>query len=115
MLKYLGNIENFDENIIQIEELKTEFKLYIEPAFIDLHYHDTAKLTLQDKAFLIYAIAKGMEKDLVAKKHKELILLTWKRIQAELLEKDVISSLDIATSGAILIAGKEVFEILNVE
>ena len=106
-------IENFDEVIIKIEEFKEKFKKNLETAVIDLENYDASKLTLRGKAFLIYALAKSMRKDLLDKKYKDLVIQSWKRLHVELLEKDTISNLDIATSGAILLAGKEVFEILN--
>ncbi|MBC8757456.1 BNR-4 repeat-containing protein [Kordia sp. YSTF-M3] len=111
----IRTILNFEENMLEIEAFKEKFKLNIKWAIIELENYDTSKVSLQDKAFLIYALAQGIREDLADIKHKDLIIQSWKRLQAELLEKNTISKLDTATSGAILIAGKEILQMINVE
>ncbi len=106
-------IRNFEENIPNFEAFKEKCKLIFKTAVMEMFYYDVSKLTLQDKAFLIYVLAEAMRNDLVDQKHKDLVIQSWKRLQVELLEKGTISKLDTATSGAILLAGKEVFQILN--
>lgn len=109
----IRTILNFEENILEIEAFKERFKLDIKSAVIELVHHDMSKLSLQEKAFLIYALAQGIQQGLADQKHTDLVIQSWKRLHVELLEKNTISSLDTATSGAILIAGKEIFQLLN--
>lgn len=109
-------IEKFEQTIVAIDDIKAKIRENTDMFIKELQSDDDNYHTvLRTKALTIYSVAKGIEHGLFDKKYEKDILIAWKKLQAKLLKKDVITSLDNWSSGAILIAGKEVLEILNVK
>ncbi|WP_420573870.1 BNR-4 repeat-containing protein [Kordia sp.] len=109
-------IEKFDQTIVSINEIKAKIRENTDFFIKNLQskeddYHEV----LLSKALVIYSVTKGIQLGLFDEKYEKAIIIAWKDLQLKLLEKDVISSLDNWTSGAILLAGKEVLGILNAE
>ncbi|QHI35565.1 hypothetical protein IMCC3317_09110 [Kordia antarctica] len=106
-------IEKFEQTIVAIDEFKKIYKTSVNLMIQEFNFEPFTELNLRRKALLIYSFAAGIRNGLIDKKHQETVLDAWKKLQLQVLKKGVITSLDVATSGAILIAGKEVFEIIN--
>ncbi|WP_430408910.1 BNR-4 repeat-containing protein [Kordia sp.] len=105
-------IEKFDKEILAINELKKgttkETALFLEA----LNSYYVGK-TVRTKALMIYSVAAGIRNNLFDKKYIKDVKKQWGMLQQELIEKNLIRKLDVETNGAILLAGKEIFEILN--
>jgi hypothetical protein len=109
----IRTIRDFEQNIMDINTLRQEYTKVATVTGNDLNSNSFLEKSIQEKALLIYNIAAGMREGLVDKKYEPVVLTAWKNLQKQLLKKDAIISLEVPTSGAILIAGKEIFTILN--
>lgn len=107
-------IEKYNEQILNIDQLKDDCTKNTELFLEVLKVHYDVK-TLRVRAFLIYSVAAGIRNDIFDKKYTQDVLKEWKILQNELLNDYDLKKLNTETSGAILLAGKEVFEILNIE
>ena len=105
-------IEKFDEYITDIDKLKSKI-IENSDLFIKEFKTDDPNLSIATKALLIYGISTGIRNGIFDKKYKKDVMSAWRKLQAKLLEKNSISSLDNWTCGAILIAGKEVLGMLD--
>jgi rhamnogalacturonyl hydrolase YesR len=109
-------IEKFEQTIIAIDEIKAKIKKNTGMFIKELRSEDDNYHTvLITKALTIYSVAKGIEHGLFDKKYEKDIIIAWEKLQKKILKEDVMYSLDNWTSGALLLAGKEVSEILNVK
>ncbi|AXG71602.1 BNR repeat-containing family member [Kordia sp. SMS9] len=109
-------LRNFESTILELAPLKKQFVAMSQRVADELNSETfkTERFTRQ-KFLLIYGLAAGINDGLIDKKYTENVLKAWKESQSEIFKKGSISIRHIETSGAILLAGKEVFEILNVK
>ncbi len=105
-------IEEFSEEILTIEELKKNTTKAIDVFLEALHARYVRK-TEQVNALMIYSVAAGMRNGIFDKKYTGDVLKDWEQLQLKLIEDDHFKNLETETCAAILLAGKEVFEILN--
>lgn len=108
----IRSVEKFDQNITEIDSLKENIRKFEDIFVFELKREDDAT-TITRKALLIYSVAAGIRNGLFDKKYEKEVIASWKILQAKLLKKDAINSLDNVTCGAILLAGKEVLGILK--
>ncbi|WP_298511627.1 BNR-4 repeat-containing protein [uncultured Kordia sp.] len=107
-------IRNFNESITAIEALKKEFTRIVDALLInEIESASFIDEIPENKAFVIYCFAAGMNDGLVDKKYTDIVLKTWKQLQEKLLENDQFKKLDVETNAAILLAGKEIYTILK--
>lgn len=105
--KYKGQILNID----QLRESCTKnTELFLEVLMV--HY-DVKPLKV--RAFMIYSVAAGIRNGVFDKKYTQDVLNKWKILQNELLTEYDLKKISTETRGAILLAGKEIYQILNSE
>jgi len=106
-------IRNFEPYILEIEQLKSDYLKISEVVLNDMNSKAFQERFFEQKLLLIYSVAAGINDGLIDKKHEQVVITAWKNLQEEVVKKEVIISLDSSTSGAILLAGKEIFQLLN--
>ncbi|WP_046755765.1 BNR-4 repeat-containing protein [Kordia jejudonensis] len=106
-------LRNFEENILDSKRLKNEFSKISTTILAELNAEAFHKRFTTGKVLLIYSLAAGINDGLLDKKHTEIVVSAWKDIQKEILPESTIINLNTETKAAILLAGKEIYQILN--
>ncbi|MEM6720715.1 MAG: BNR-4 repeat-containing protein [Bacteroidota bacterium] len=109
----IRTIDVFTDEILTIDALKATCKKHEERLFINLLNAHYIGKTEQVDALMIYSIAKGMQMGIFDTKYKQNVLDVWKHLQLELVKGQNLQKLDVATSAAILLAGTEIYTLLD--
>ena len=109
---WIRAMERYGAEITTIEELKA-YLIKSNEAFLELLTVNYEGKTYRTRALSIYVMAAGIRNGWFAEKHTQEVVQQWKLLQEELLTKKYLKTLDVATSGAVLLAGAEVFEMLQ--
>ncbi|PTX62981.1 putative BNR repeat neuraminidase [Kordia periserrulae] len=105
-------IEQFENEIASIEALKASITKE-KDAFLELLNPKHIGDTLQIRALIIYSVAAGIRNGIFDKKYIDTVKSSLKQLQSELLKNQLFKKLDTETSAAVLLAGKEIYLLLN--
>ncbi len=108
-------IRNYKENILDVASLKKEFIKITTDVIKELNSKTFQGRFMRQKALLIYSLAAGINDGLIDRKYSKNVLQAWKELQKELIEKNRLQQINTETTGAILLAGKEIYQIQNSE
>lgn len=108
-------IRNYKENILDAESLKKEFIKITTNVMKELNSKTYQGRFMRQKALLIYSLAAGINDGLIDQKHSKNVLNAWRELQKELIENNTFQKINTETTGAVLLAGKEIYQILNSE
>jgi hypothetical protein len=105
-------IEQFENEIVSIEALKASISKE-KDAFLELLNPKHVGDTFQIRSLVIYSIAAGIRNGIFDKKYIDDVKKSWKQLHSELLKNQLFKKLDTETSAAVLLAGKEIYSLLD--
>ncbi|WP_046744703.1 BNR-4 repeat-containing protein [Kordia zhangzhouensis] len=112
LASWIHAMDTYESQLTTIEELK-EYLKKSSDTFLELLTANYVGKTYRTRALAIYALATGIRTGYFDEKYSKEVLKQWKLLQKELLEKDYTATVNTETSGAILLAGAEVYKILK--
>lgn len=106
-------IEKFENEILTIDSLKADCTKYADDIFLEVLKANYDVKLERVEALMIYSVAAGMRIGLFDKKYRIDVLSRWEYLQEKMLRENIFPNFSAATKAAILLAGTEVFQLLE--
>lgn len=108
-------IRNYKTHITEIDTLKKDYPKVVDLLLNEIKNDSFLEIHSRDASLIIYILAAGINDNLIDTKHSKTVLKIWQQLQENWLSRDLKLDVTESTKGAILLAGKEIYQILNSE
>ena len=105
-------IREFDTKILGLESLKNDLAKELDTLLNEIDFSKTNGI-MQHKILALYSLAAGINDGIFDEKYTKDIKNAWTQLQQIYLEKDIYKKFAPEASGAILLAGKEIYSLLD--
>ncbi|EDP96035.1 hypothetical protein KAOT1_07698 [Kordia algicida OT-1] len=106
-------IRNYKTHIAEIDTLRKDFPKVVNLLLNEIKDDSFLEVHPREASLITYILAAGINDNLIDTKHSETVLKIWQQLQENWLSRDFKLDWTESTKGAVLLAGKEVLEIIN--